>query len=249
MKDQTAIMKGQLESMNSGSAQTQQMIAAMQKQADATTTQADTALAVAEQNKELVTHAGEQAKASLAQAEAAKQSVGAAQASARAAQLGAQVASESFYIGDRPYVFAGNMVIEKFDVGVKPRIGVVFTNSGKTPAIDFRFAGKASIGREPSPAKDSPSGVCCFEPTLKQLPTGSLTTLPAGEKVAAVIELEGELDKATIDDIKDGKRFLFVYGIASYKDGLGKPHDLKFCSLYLHSMEMFAPCTEFNSTN
>jgi hypothetical protein len=240
MKEQTGIMQGQLRSMESDSAQTQEMIDATQRMANASQ-------ATAEQNRELVAHAGKQAEASLAQAEAAEQSVGAAQASARAAEKGAQIAQESFYVGDRPYVFAGYMMIEKFEAGVKPKITVVFSNTGKTPALDFKFAAKASISPEPSPKKDMPRHGVVFEPTLPNFP-GSISTLPAGERMGAPIEREVTLDKTTIEEIKSRKKFLFVYGLAFYKDGLGKPHELRFCSFYIPSEDMFAPCSEFNST-
>ncbi|HEY0375989.1 MAG TPA: hypothetical protein VGC87_03445 [Pyrinomonadaceae bacterium] len=86
-------MGGQLESMNSSSNQTQDMIRATQrlanssentaaqykdiaestkKQADASTIQANVSQGVAEQNKELVRHAGEQARASAIQANASQ---------------------------------------------------------------------------------------------------------------------------------------------------------------------------------
>jgi hypothetical protein len=66
-----AIQK-QLASADETSKQTDRLIGAMQKQADAATAQANTSQAIAEQNKELVGHAGEQADASLTQANASQ---------------------------------------------------------------------------------------------------------------------------------------------------------------------------------
>jgi hypothetical protein len=240
MSDQTAIMKGQLESMNSGSVQTQQMITAMQKQAEAATSQATTSQALTEQNKDLVA-------ASLIQAEAARQSVGAAQASARAAEKGAQIAQESFYIGDRPYVIIKNFLPDPLDTEKRWSAVLLFSNTGKTPAIDLEIRVNVSVGPHPFPDMTADSDVLIGnEPSLP----ATRGILGAGVDTYGVAETNKPLSKASIDEIKSGKLFLVVFGDSNYKDSLGKQHMLTFCAIYIPADEVLRFCPgAYNSTN
>lgn len=241
MTEQTGIMQGQLKSMQEDSAQTQQMIEASKRSADASQS-------IAEQNRELTGHAGEQAKASLAQAEAAKQSVGAAQASAKAAERGAQIAQESFYIGDRPYITAKNAVLEKFEADIRPRVAVLFINTGKTPAIDLKIGAVVSIARTPKPDMNLAERQTASDLVYPSMPEGSSIILPSGGEMPAVAQGLELLSKATVEEIKNGKMYLFVWGGAYYKDALGKPHSLRFCQFYDPNEEMFVACPTFNDT-
>lgn len=241
-RDQTSIMRGQLESMNSSSKQTQDLI-------DATRGTANASQSVAEQNKELVAHAGEQAKASLAQAEAAKQSIGAAQTSARASEQVARIAQQSFYIGDRPYVTAKNAVMDKFELGAKPRVSVLFINTGKTPAIDLQMGAIVSVGRAPEPDLDAALKQTPSDLIYPFMPEGSKMLLPAGGETYAEVQGAEVISKATLEEIKSSKIFLFVWGGAFYKDGLGKLHKLQFCLFYDPSSEGFVACPTFNRIN
>lgn len=235
MSDQTAIMKGQLESMNSSSGQTQQMIAAMQKQADASTSQAGTSQALAEQNKELV--AG-----SLAQAEAANKS--------------AEIAQQSFYIGDRPYLVAGFASIDKFEPGETPMISFAVKNAGKTPALNVRVGVVVSVENVASPNIERIRRMSMAEvqsmdaQTLPypSMPEGSSMFLPANEGIG--MEARGPvLNPMLIEDIRNMKRFLFFWGFASYKDGLQRLHTLKFCLFYDSRNDSFIACPTSNSAN
>jgi hypothetical protein len=89
---------------------------------------------------------------------------------------------------------------------------------------------------------------------LKQLPYGKLTPeggkmfLAAGERM--MTQIRGpELTASLIDDIKQLRRYLFVFGAALHKDGLGRSHTLKFCLFYNATDDMFVACPTFNSTN
>jgi len=235
MTDQTAIMKGQLESMNSASGQTQQMIAAMQKQANAAASQAGTSQALAEQNKDLV---------------------GAAVAQAAAARKSTEIAQQSFYIGDRPYVSAKNVVIDKFEPGVVPTITTFFENNGKTPALDIQFGVLVTVDKQPQPdlqryIRMSEAELIALDvkhsPYKVAMPYGSKVFLAAGEKTFG--DRRGpELTPSLIDDIKNEKLYLLVWGGSVYTDGLGRAHRLKFCFFYDPRDDTFVACANFNST-
>ena len=80
------------------------------------------------------------------------------------------------------------------------------------------------------------------------MPEGSKVFLAADAKVLA--EVRGPLITATmLDDIKNLRQFLFVWGAALYKDGLGRPHKLRFCFFYNAKEDMFVACPVFNNTN
>lgn len=228
-KIQAEVMMKQLESMNSSSRQTDRLIQANEL--------------LAEQNRQLVEHAGEQAKA-------IKQSVIAAQASARAAEKGAQIAQESFYIGDRPYVIAKNAFTDELAAGASPRVTVHFVNTGKTPALDAQFYAIVSVESLPKPdlinerdvVSDSMRGLA-----YPSMPEGSKGVLAAGEEIQ-IAQGGKELSATLVQEINGGKVFLFVWGAALYKDGLGKSHTLRFCLFYDPKEDNFVACPTFNDT-
>ncbi len=229
MNRQSEVMSKQLDAMNGSSMQTQELI---------------------DQNRELVGHAGEQAKASLAQAEAAKQSVGAAQASARAAEKGAQIAKESFYIGDRPYVNVKKANMDKFEVGEKPRVYIHLINTGKTPALEVKVTAIINIGTEPKPDIKRPDLNDPDYYLYPSLAAGGDTgaTLLASAETGVVALGAKPLSKLTIEEIKSGRLFIYVWGGGLYKDGLGKQHSFTFCAFYSPEEESFTACPTFNET-
>ena len=234
MSDQTAIMKGQLESMTSGSTQTQQMITATQKQADAAMAQALTSQAVVDQNKDLIA-------ASLAQTEATK--------------IQAQIAQQSFYIGERPYVTA-TAAIEEFEVGTTPEVVVYLENKGNTPAVDVQISAIVSIERLPNPPLERYRQMSIGEaiadssaslPYARFMPEGSKQFLAAGATTLGEMR-SPTLTAAIVENVTSLKQFLIVWGVSGYKDGLGKSHLLKFCMFYNPKDDMFVACPTFNST-
>lgn len=242
MNRQADVMNRQAEVMARQLEQSQKMI--------------EMAQGTSEQTERLIAHSGEQAKAStdqakaaVIQAEAAKQSVGAAQTSARASEQVARIAQQSFYIGDRPYVTARNAEIDKFEAGAKPTVIIYFINTGKTPAIEVQVGAIVSVGRAPEPdfnvaLKQTPSDL-----VYPFMPEGGKMLLPAGGETYAEAQGLEVLSNATVEEIKSSKMFLFVWGVALYKDGLGKNHFLRFCMFYDPNQEAFIACPTFNSTN
>jgi hypothetical protein len=129
MKAQTEIMKGQLESMQSDSAQTQQMIEAMRKQADASQS-------IAEGNKDLVGVAGKQADA--------------ASAAARAADKSSRTATQALEIENRAYL----VVTEATFNG--RAIHWSYRNTGQTVATDISADVRLELNEHPSNPLSTP---------------------------------------------------------------------------------------------
>lgn len=222
---QSVVMAKQLEAMNSSSAQTERLIKANEE--------------LAKLNGDLVRNSSEQVKASVAQSEATK------------AQ--AQIAQQSFYIGDRPYLSA-NAVLDKLEPGIAPIIELVFENNGKTPALNFQVGAMVDVGNSPKPDLKRAVTTEAIAENMKQLPysnlapEGNTSFLTAGGK--SVMQIRGpEVTPNLIDDVKSQRRFMFVWGVALYKDGLSKRHSIKFCFFYNATDNVFVGCPTFNSTN
>jgi hypothetical protein len=216
-------------SFQTGSKQTERLISAMQKQAEASQS-------VADQNRELVKHAGEQAKAltvqanasqtqanaSVAQAEVARQSLGAAQISARAAEQSAQAATQTFNLGERPYVSSVEGKIIDLTLGKQPSAAVTFKNNGRTPAynvtVETTIAGLLSALPE--------------NPNYGNIPFHSTFFLPAGGQFVQTVASDTVLTDKHIDAINNGVMYVYVFGRGTYYDGLKRRYDFKFCFFY-----------------
>lgn len=237
VREQGNIMQRQLDAFRESSIQTtnqtNDLIAATRETANASQS-------VAEQNKDLVKHAGEQANASQTQAAASVTQAEAARQSARATELTAGITQKSFYIGERPYVWVREMTMSGLAAGQQPKIEVVFENAGRTPALNFLQQTEFA----PSP-----------QPLADILGYGQVTTspsqgfIPAGGAISKTHTNPIPIDESDVERINSGKVFLYFYGIATYDDGSGQKHTLKFCGLYVPSRNTFQSCSFYNSTD
>jgi hypothetical protein len=223
MKDQTDIMRGQLESMNSSSQQTQDLI-------EATRGTANASHDVAEQNKELVKHAGEQAnasrtladasqtqaKASIAQAEAAKQSVG-------AAVQGTQIAARTMVFGSQAYVTVQGASLLQYETGKRVTAVIDFYNAGNTPAYDVKIAPRAET-------RDTPPEVnrdALVSRLMKQgANIGPHVVFKRWESS------DNALDGQNYKAIEDGTLKFYFYGLVTWRDIFKQPHYMTYCLFY-----------------
>ena len=179
-----------------------------------------------------------QADASVIQAETSR-------ASARAAEQSALAATQSLAVGERPYIATKAVEFRNFEEGKKPSIAVFFDNTGKTPGLNASMRtysairGERKLGEVKYPPVESVSTSviqpgCCHRQVIN----------------AFNRDLPQEVVNAMIQAIKDGKLWLYVYGIADYEDGVGKHHTLKFCRYYdLRNAGEFTYCAEHNNSN
>ncbi|HKC65467.1 MAG TPA: hypothetical protein VKB86_17630 [Pyrinomonadaceae bacterium] len=247
VREQTGTAKEQLKIVREQSNSMQGQLNAIQEQANAmreqTNTMRDTLTEtqkMVRQNERIVGAAETQANASLAQAETAKQSVGFAASSARAALQTAQTASQSFVIGERPYVWVKELHLNDLIAGKRPSVEVIFENAGRTPALNFLQQTQFAPTNQPL------TDIVGYGQT-KTAPSQGF--IPAGGTISKTQTNPIPIDKSDVDAIESGRVLLYFYGIASYDDGIGKKHTLKFCGLYVPSRNTFQACSFYNSTD
>lgn len=235
------IMSGQLDSMNSSSKQTQDLI-------EATRGTANASQSVAEQNKELVRHAGEQAnasrtladasqtqakaatdqaKASQTQAETAKQSIGIAASAASAAQQSAKIAQESMVVSTRPYVIASISPLTAVVAGETIKVSVQFSNDGNSPA-EVTAVMHFVLLNDPLP----PKKLLITDPDTFSMGTYYQATVVPPHRDRGIMISAGK--PFTADDIKaitHLDKWLIFYGEGSYK-GVGGKYPIEICLLY-----------------
>lgn len=233
--------------MESGSQQTQDLINATRETAGASQS-------VAEQNRELVAHAGEQAKAlttqaaasqtqanaSVAQAEAAKQSVAAARSAADATRRSVEVAQEALRLGHRPSVGAVTITMAEFTPGKVGRVTIQYQNTGTTPALNASAMTTVNIRFVDYP-----------DPKPSALITGipSRATIAINARRFANGYTLKPLSLEIIDAIKQGKRWFFVYSSLTYEDGRGGKFFTHYCGRYNPDLGSFDECTIYNDSN
>jgi hypothetical protein len=221
---QTAIMKAQLDSMNSGSSQTERIIGA---------------------NQSLVDQSKKQAESLLAQAEAAKAQAQIAQQSFYIGDrpyLAANAVLDKFEVGTTPTITVlvqnyGKTPALDFETGAMVSVR---DSPQPDPAIFGRMSKEAMADLNAENMKQLPYGRFASEKTTSFLPAD-------GKRIMNIYG--PQLTAKLIDDVKAMHRFMFVWGGVRYKDGLGKEHLLRFCFFYNAADDMFITCPTFNSTS
>lgn len=110
------------------------------------------------------------------------------------------------------------------------KVSVTFTNTGETPALEFRSA--ISVG---DTATAGPDEAAMGSAVTQEPPTSA--TLGPGAEVAVSFDF-----KPT--QIASGKRF-FYYACGEYKDIFGRAHFVEHCGLYNTQTGSFQTCSGF----
>jgi hypothetical protein len=123
-----------------------------------------------------------------------------------------------------------------FEEGKPLAITTQFSNSGKTPAVYAKTCQAVKIvGRDPKrvdigcPDDKRGHGFSIIEPqgNIQRLSNAS------GAEVGSNSSPDGLLHAPLIDDLRSGKKFLYLYGRTDYKDIFGRSHWTTFCSILL----------------
>jgi hypothetical protein len=266
---QSVMMSGQLESMKSSSDQTQEMIRAMQKQAnasqdlastsatqaramqgqlDAMQAQADTLKASLEETRKAANAATTQAnasqtqaKASVAQAEVARQALGATQSSARATEQTSQIAANSFALTQQPNVQLVDPTISALEAEKHPVFTALIMNSGAAPINSVISLSKLYISptRPPLNFPIWDDQVIGGDPGLF-IPAG-------GKKLSRSVYENWALSQRGLDVIKSGRTKLYILGEIRYRDGLGRRWHYRYCAEYVPADSRLLGCGESNS--
>lgn len=229
------------------SRQTDKLIEASDRLASIANQQADDARKANEEmlNKaERLTHANEElVKTATTQANASMSQANTSDVSARAAEKSAAIAEQAFTIGERPYMAVKQIKVNDFEKGKSPTVELVFSNSGKTPALNVHCRAY-STGRT-----ERRLGAVKY-PEVSNLSEGIVETQGSvKEPLIVMSEFSQEAKDTAIEAVKKKQIWIFVYGIVDYDDGAGRHHVLKFCHVYNAESGDMEICEEHNTSN
>jgi|GEM_PF-5929772 len=164
----------------------------------------------------------------------------------KAATEGLALTREMNRLDQRPWVTAsGGTLLKAPLVGEKVTVMVALLNSGKTPALETRGAGKVFItGAALSQEK------FLFDTSGPEV---SRTVVGPTSTTHVLLHTPEPLTEAQFQSMKSGEYQLFCTGFAEYWDISGRPHKTTFC--YQLTLEDWVPgqslqsCGEGNKVN
>jgi hypothetical protein len=125
---------------------------------------------------------------------------------------------------ERPRVVIEQIGLTHFEVGNRPVANITFKNSGRRPALELMIESAMQTTLEPLTGDP---------PRIDAGTSPSTLTLPPDGKVNQAVPLGAILDEIGLNALKGEKQlFLYVHGIASYKDESDKSHTFRFCFRY-----------------
>ena len=157
----------------------------------------------------------------------------AARDSAEAARVSADAAQGGLRHGHRAWVCVTEVKVKRRDPSPMPaQIIVTAVNSGRSPALETRFAAKCEIG-------DTPTGESEITGDTSRAPIGP------GADLQSLCGRSYE-SKAQVDAINEGLQALFVSGMIEYADIFGTEHRTRFCFRYEPVSQEFIAHSEGN---
>jgi hypothetical protein len=159
---------------------------------------------------------------------------------ARQQSIAANVQTEIAKEAERPYVVIKEISLENVSANAQPSYVVVYENSGKTTARKLSVTVVYELRTSPlpdNPAYPEPSGVV------------SMVDLGAGGQGRVTDTARLALKRGDIDALKQGRAWLYVYGVAKYSDGHGQEYVMKFCTFYNPSTGITNFCAQHNNSS
>jgi hypothetical protein len=223
MKAQTDIMSGQLKSMESDSAQTQQLI---------------------DQNRDLVAHAGEQANAlkdslaetrkaadaAVTQADASVASAKAAEDSARYAGRTVEATREATYTANRAY-FTLRQIHPPTIAGNALRVQITWENDGNSPArvldgrVNTELVPRVPMWSDCDPRQGSSASGITVQP-----------------RTARTQRFNSTVEGVGLKGMESGQLKLVVCGYISYETLGGNPPPFRFCTYWDKDNQDYLQC-------
>jgi hypothetical protein len=168
-----------------------------------------------------------------------------------------EISRDALRIGSRAYIAAGDARIwtaeaqRKTDgtprqlgpltVGETPRLEVTLTNGGNTPALNATATAFIQV------RKDFPSGPPADDPSIQTEKSMSRSVVPKDGTMGSFGHaLRSPLSEADISDLSTGKRFLVIYGFATYNDVFNASRRTEFCYLYSWNARAMVACPTYN---
>jgi uncharacterized repeat protein (TIGR01451 family) len=227
---QLSVMKQQVAEMKSGSTDTHALAVAADTQSKQAIEQTDKMGKSLKKTDDLIRATSDLARESKRSADDADKSL--------------SLARGAMQLEERPWVGAIDLKNLKIKVGEQVTYSLVFSNSGKTPALHLRAKVRASI---------YPKGID-FVPTYNPIPetTVSDTQLQPGGQFVSISSLNNPafaLTQAQYDGLTSGAATLYIYEKVTYKDVFGKSHETNVCFFVLRDLSDAHSCNKFNDVN
>ena len=164
----------------------------------------------------------------------ASDSAAAATTSAKAAEQSADAAKSLVEIGNRAWVALKQIeTIVRSTNGLPIRFATTLENGGRSPALELRFAQWSKIAE----SLPNPPDYQGFNP----MPKGSI-----GPGLQGQIPNDVAYTPADEAAVFDGRKKLYVYGFARYKDVFGVEHETKWALEYSRATQQFTSCALHN---
>jgi hypothetical protein len=161
----------------------------------------------------------------------------------------------SFQIGTRAWVIPKSAIVQptKLDApshgivqegeGIKdsqaPVVSVTLINSGHSPARELKTIAHIEV------TDKLISDDYVFPPNQNPLQSDSVLAPDGISVAAAAYGFRG----SQFDDVKNGRKFLSIYGVSTYLDIFGDRHQTNFCYFYQWENEKMVACPHFNFAN
>ena len=168
-----------------------------------------------------------------------------------------EISRDALRVGSRAYIAAGDARIwtakargetagtsrqsGPLTVGETPVLEVTLTNGGNTPALNAAATAFLQV------RKDLPSGPPADDPSIQTERSTSRSVVPKDGTMGPLGHaLRSPLSEADISDISTGKRFLVIYGFATYNDVFNVSRRTDFCYFYSWNARAMVACPTYN---
>jgi hypothetical protein len=159
-----------------------------------------------------------------------------------------KMTQENVANADRPWVGVYGMGMRNFSIGQQPSIEAAFSNSGKTPALDFVYTINVRTGLSEHPSRTPPFQVLSVPIVAPTAPPSRFPLFPNGTSSSSST-FNVTLDEKMIQEFKADKRWIIVKGRIDYNDRFKGSHQTNFCFFYIAQRDVFEGCTQGNSAN
>ncbi len=174
-----------------------------------------------------------------------KESLRVSQESYRISKEAADDSARNFHLEQRAWVSARNADMTTFKIGEVPRIKVVLTNSGRTPARKTKTIFGIAIANREILDQD----LLQFDNmNTSGLYQGIMTMLPNGLMIVHA-DSDEKMTTSSMDDIKSGKRLVFVFGKITYADVFNNVRTTRMCMRYRPLTNSFDNCSVYNDAD
>jgi hypothetical protein len=214
--------------MHSGGVDTHDLAIAAKAQADATKAEADSMRDLAERSLRQAEATDKLAKQAEISASASIQSARDADISAKATKDMASISAETLknakenaQLDQRPWLSVGSLRLTKYQTDSKLETILIFTNSGRSPALHVSIVGSIS-------SLDKKINPTFFNIAPNSDATAYRSVPPQGTDIWTTESIK-LIDADEKDKIDHFSHIIWAVGFIRYEDAYGTPHVTQFC--------------------